>query len=114
MVEAVPIVLQWPRLRIIADSDRANSAADSVPARTSSDSRHTSVPQPSGTPRNVPVSIGPPGTTTAGRATDAAGINSEGIVLSEPASNTTTATGMARSNSSAAIAGKLRQSIAVG
>jgi hypothetical protein len=31
--------------------------------------RQTSVPQPRGTPRKVPVSIGPPG-TTAGRSTD--------------------------------------------
>jgi hypothetical protein len=51
MVDAVPIVLQWPRLRIIDDSDFMKSSRDSVPARTSSDSRHTSVPQPSGTPR---------------------------------------------------------------
>ena len=36
IVEAVPIVLQCPRLRIIDDSDRRNSSSDSVPARTSS------------------------------------------------------------------------------
>jgi hypothetical protein len=81
MVEAVPIVLQCPRLRIIEDSDARNALSGSVPARTSSLSRHTSVPQPSATPRKVPESIGPPGTTTAGRSTDAAAISSDGIVV---------------------------------
>ena len=46
IVDAVPMVLQWPLLRIVDDSDLRKSACDSVPARTSSDSRHTSVPQP--------------------------------------------------------------------
>ena len=114
MVEAVPIVLQCPRLRIIEDSDARNSGPDSVPARTSSLSRHTSVPQPSGTPRKVPVSIGPPGTTTAGRSTDAAAMSSDGIVLSQPPSRTTPSMGFARSISSVAIAAMFRHSIAVG
>ena len=107
-------MLQWPRLRIIDDSDLRNSSSDSVPARTSSLSRQTSVPQPSGAPRKVPVSIGPPGTTTAGRSTDAAAISSDGIVLSQPPSSTTPSIGLARSISSVAIAAMLRQSIAVG
>ena len=114
MVEAVPMVLQWPRLRIIDDSDAMKAASGSWPARTCSLSLHTSVPQPSGCPRNVPVSIGPPGTTTAGRSTDAAAISSEGMVLSQPPSSTTPSTGLARSISSVAIAAMLRQSIAVG
>ena len=59
IVDAVPMVLQCPRERIIDDSDSRNASLSSVPARTSSDSRHTSVPQPSATPWNVPVSIGP-------------------------------------------------------
>lgn len=108
------MVLQWPRLRIIADSERVNCSCDSVPARTSSDSRHTSVPQPSGVPRNVPVSIGPPGTTTAGRSTDAAAMISDGMVLSQPPSRTTPSMGLARSISSVAMAAMLRQSMAVG
>ena len=97
MVDAVPIVLQCPRLRIIADSERVNCSCDIVPARTSSDSRQTSVPQPSVTPRKVPVSIGPPGMTTAGRSTEAAAISSDGIVLSHPPSSTTPSIGLARS-----------------
>ena len=107
-------MLQCPRLRIIDDSDLRKSSSDRVPARTSSLSRHTSVPQPSGAPRKVPVSIGPPGTTSAGRSTDAAAISSDGIVLSQPPSRTTPSIGLARSISSVAIAAMLRQSIAVG
>ena len=114
MVEAVPIVLQCPRLRIIDDSDWRKSCCDSLPARTSSLSRHTSVPQPSGTPRNVPVSMGPPGTTTAGRSTDAAPISSAGMVLSQPPRSTTPSIGLARIISSIAMAAMFRHSIAVG
>ena len=115
IVEAVPIVLQCPRLRIIDDSDFMNSSSDSVPARTSSLTAATRrCRSPSGTPRKVPVSIGPPGTTSAGRSTDAAAISSDGIVLSQPPSSTTPSTGLARSISSVAIAAMLRQSIAVG
>ena len=62
----------------------------------------------------MPVSIGPPGTTTAGRSTEAAAISSEGIVLSQPPSRTTPSIGLARSISSVAIAAMLRQSMAVG
>ncbi len=114
IVEAVPIVLQWPRLRIIEDSDCRKSSRDSVPARTSSESLHTSVPQPSATPRKVPLSIGPPGTTIAGRSTDAAAMSSAGIVLSQPPRSTRPSIGLARNISSAAIAAMLRHSIAVG
>ena len=114
IVEAVPIVLQWPRLRIIDDSERSKSSCESCPPRTSSLSRHTSVPQPSAVPRKVPVSIGPPGTTTAGRSTEAAAMSSEGIVLSQPPRSTTASIGLARSISSVDIAAMLRQSIAVG
>jgi hypothetical protein len=101
-------------LRIIEDSDFRNASSERVPARTSSLSLQTSVPQPSGLPRKVPVSIGPPGTTTAGRSTEEAAISSEGIVLSQPPSRTTPSIGLARSSSSVAIAAMFRQSMAVG
>jgi hypothetical protein len=97
IVDAVPMVLQCPRLRIMADSERVNCSAERVPARTSSDNRQTSVPQPSATPRKVPVSIGPPGTTTAGRSTEAAAMSKDGMVLSQPPSSTTPSIGLARS-----------------
>ena len=108
MVDAVPIVLQWPLLRIIADSELRKSALLSVPARTSSLRRHTSVPQPSATPRKWPDSIGPPGTTTAGMSTDAAAMSRAGMVLSQPPSSTTPSIGLARNCSSMAIAARLR------
>ena len=114
IVDAVPIVLQWPLLRIIDDSDLRNCSFDSAPPRTSSESFHTSVPQPRGTPRKVPVSIGPPGITTAGRSTDAAAMSRAGMVLSQPPSRTTPSIGFARSSSSVAMAAMLRHSIAVG
>ena len=108
------MVLQWPRLRIIDDSELRNFASLNFFARTSSLSRHTSVPQPMGLPSNVPVSIGPPGTTSAGKSTDAAAIRSAGIVLSHPPRSTTPSIGLARIISSVAIAAMLRHNIAVG
>ena len=114
MVEAVPMVLQCPRLRIIDDSERRKSSAARVPARTSSLSRQTSVPQPSAWPRKVPFSIGPPGITTAGRSTLAAAISSDGMVLSQPPSSTSPSIGLARNISSMAIAAMFRHSMAVG
>ena len=60
------------------------------------------------------MSIGPPGTTTAGMSTDATAISSAGMVLSQPPSRTTPSTGFARSASSISIAARLRNSIAVG
>ena len=59
-------------------------------------------------------SIGPPGTTTAGRSTDDAAMRREGMVLSQPPSSTTPSIGLARSISSIDIAARLRHSIAVG
>ena len=60
------------------------------------------------------MSIGPPGTTTAGRSTEAAAMSNVGIVLSHPPRSTTPSTGLARSISSVAIAAMFRHSIAVG
>jgi len=114
IVEAVPIVLQWPLLRIIADSLCRRSSSVISLARTSSTKRHTSVPHPIGAPRKWPVIIGPPGMTTAGTSTEATAISSAGMVLSQPPSRTTPSTGFARRISSISIAARLRNSIAVG
>ena len=114
MVLAVPIVLQCPRLRIIEDSDFRKVFSGMRPARTSSLSFQTSVPHPRACPRNVPLSIGPPGSTTAGRSTLAAAMSRAGMVLSHPPSSTTPSIGLARNISSIAIAAMLRHSIAVG
>ena len=107
-------MLQCPRLRIIADSEERNLALLKSPARTSSLSFQTSVPQPRADPRKVPVIIGPPGTTIAGKFTEAAPIKIAGIVLSHPPRSTTPSIGLARINSSVAIAIIFRHSIAVG
>ena len=114
IVEAVPIVLQCPLLRIMERSDALKSSSLIFPERTSALKRQTSVPQPNTFPLNVPLSIGPPGTIIAGRFTEVAPIKRDGIVLSQPPSKTTPSIGFPRIISSAAIAAKLRQSIAVG
>ena len=46
IVEAVPIVMQWPGLRAMHASATVRSSSVSLPARCSSVSRHTSVPEP--------------------------------------------------------------------
>ena len=89
IVEAVPMVLHTPALRDIAASAPKNSASVILPARISSLSRQTSVPDPIVVPRKRPLSIGPDDTTMAGRSTDAAPINCAGVVLSHPPNRTT-------------------------
>ncbi len=51
MVEAVPMVLQWPAERDMHASVARNSSADMAPVRRASANRHTSVPEPSWRPR---------------------------------------------------------------
>ena len=115
IVEAVPIVLQWPRLRIIDDSERRNSClGQRARADLLAEPPHVRAAAQRlrrGTCRSA---SGRPGTTTAGRSTEAAAISSDGMVLSQPPSSTTPSTGLARSISSMAIAAMLRHSIAVG
>jgi Dehydratase family len=61
-----------------------------------------------GMPGDAFTGIGPPGTTTAGRSTEAPAISKDGMVLSQLPSSTTPSTGLARSISSVAIAAMLR------
>ena len=65
-------------------------------------------------PRNFPFSIGPPGTTSAGRSQLAAPMMSDGVVLSHPQSSTTPSSGFARIDSSTSIDARFLKSIAVG
>ena len=51
MVEAVPIVMQWPGERAMPHSSSASSHSPISPARASSQNFHRSVPLPSGWPR---------------------------------------------------------------
>ncbi len=74
----------------------------------------TCVPEPTVSSRQRPLSIGPPDTTIVGTSQDAAPISSAGVVLSQPVSNTTPSSGLARMDSSTSIDARLRKSIAVG
>ena len=114
MVEAVPIVMQCPLERCMQVSASRKSSALIRPARTSSEKRQTSVPDPMDWPWKRPDSIGPPVTIMAGRSTLAAPMSMAGVVLSQPDNSTTPSKGLARTDSSTSIAIKLRKSIAVG
>ena len=114
MVEAVPMVMQLPLERCMQASASVNSSCDRVPARTISDISITPVPEPTGLPRQLPDSDGPPDTPIVGRSTLAAPINSDGVVLSQPISSTTPSMGLARMDSSTSIEARLRNSMAVG
>ena len=114
MVDAVPITMQWPAERDMPPSASRNCSTLMRPARTSSLKRHTSVPEPMSWPQNLPFSIGPPETTSAGRSQLAAPITSAGVVLSQPHSRTTPSMGLPRIDSSTSMLTRLRNSIAVG
>ena len=108
IVDAVPIVMQWPWLRCMQLSASKKSASLSVPARTCSLMLHTPVPEPRSWPRHLPLSIGPPLTPMVGRSTLAAPITSDGVVLSQPISSTTPSTGLPRMLSSTSMLARLR------
>ena len=108
MVEAVPMVMQWPSLRVMQPSASRNSSSLMVPARNSVWKRWTSVPEPMLRPRYLPVSIGPPVTTMVGRSTLQAPISAPGVVLSHPVSSRTPSIGLARIDSSTSMLSRLR------
>src|SRR5947209_20076051 len=85
-----------------------------APALTSSLKRHRSVPEPMSRPWYLPLSIGPPETTSAGMSQLAAPMTSDGVVLSQPHMRTTPSIGLARIDSSTSMLARLRNSIAVG
>lgn len=114
MVEAVPIVMQWPGERDMALSAAMKSCCDMTPARTSSENFQTSVPEPIVRPLKRPFNIGPPEMTIEGRSQEAAPITSDGVVLSQPAMSTTPSIGLPRIASSTSIEARLRKSMAVG
>ena len=108
------MVLQTPLERLMALSAARNWLSDRSPALTSSDNRHTSVPEPISLPRKWPDSSGPDDSTIVGRSTLAAPIIWPGVVLSQPPSRTTPSMGLARIDSSTSMASKFRNTIAVG
>ena len=84
------------------------------PSISACSKRQTSVPEPMLRPWNTPFSMGPPVTISAGMSTLAAAISMAGVVLSQPVSNTTPSSGLARMSSSTSMAMGLRKSMAVG
>src|SRR6185503_2769757 len=114
IVEAVPMVMQWPALRDRQLSISQNSSSLMRPARNSSQKCHTSDPEPISRFLHIPFSIGPPVTMMEGTSALIAPISWAGVVLSQPHSNTTPSIGLARMDSSTSIAIKLRNIIVVG
>ena len=79
-----------------------------LPARSSAQYFHASVPEPSVWSRQLPRSIGPPGTKMNGSAAESAPMMSAGVVLSHAPSSTAPSIGWQRSTSSVSIASRLR------
>jgi hypothetical protein len=108
IVDAVPIVMQWPAERDMHDSASTRSPNFISPVFSAAVNFHTCVPEPMSSPRNLPFSIGPPESPIVGRSQDAAPISSDGVVLSQPIIRTTPSNGLARIDSSTSIAAWLR------
>ena len=93
MVEAVPMVLQWPTDGADAAAMSTNSCWPMRPAAISSRAFHTAMPEPQRSPFHQPFSIGPPESTIAGMFTVAAAMMQAGVVLSQPVISTTPSSG---------------------
>ena len=70
MVEAVPMVMQWPAERAMPSSISPQACSSMLPARSSAQYFQESLPLPSVLPRQLPRSMGPAGMNTAGRFID--------------------------------------------
>src|SRR5215472_13552319 len=99
MVEAVPMVLQWPADGADAAAISTNSLLSMRPAASSSRAFHTAMPEPQRSPFHQPLSIGPPQSTIAGVFTVAAAMIAAGVVLSHPVVSTTPSSGYPNSTS---------------
>ena len=108
MVEAVPMVMQVPKERAMPSSISRQAHSSSFPARISAQYFQASLPLPSTRPCQLPRSMGPAGTKSAGRFMLVAPITRPGTVLSQPPSSTTPSTGFARRISSASMASRFR------
>src|SRR5690349_25049386 len=84
IVDAVPMVLQWPTDGADAAAIFRNSSSSMRPAARSSRAFQITVPDPARSPFHQPLSIGPPDSTIAGVLTVAAAIKQAGVVLSQP------------------------------
>src|SRR5260370_8262776 len=83
------MVMQWPAERLMHSSASVNSHIGIIPERTCSLNFQMSVPEPMSRPLNLPFSIGPPDTMSAGKPQLAAPIKIEVVGLSHPPSNPT-------------------------
>ena len=104
IVDAVPMVMQCPAERDMHDSASIMSDSFICPVLSISVNFHTWVPEPISSPRNLPLSIGPPDTPMVGRSHYAAPMSNAGVVLSQPIMSTTPSNGLARIDSSTSIA----------
>jgi hypothetical protein len=93
IVDAVPIVMQVPNERAMPSSISRQEHSSNAPARRSVQYFQTSLPDPRICPRQLPRSIGPAGTSIAGRLALVAPMTSAGTVLSQPPSSTTPSAG---------------------
>src|ERR1022692_2949843 len=93
IVEAVPMLLQWPTEGADDVTMSMNSSYLILPAAWSERACHTTVPEPARSPFHQPLSIGPPESTMDGMLTVAAAIRQAGVVLSQPVVSTTPSSG---------------------
>src|SRR6185369_570656 len=93
IVEAVPIVLQYPVDGADEATRRMNSASSISPAASSCRACQMIVPEPVRAPLCQPLSIGPTDRAIAGMLTVAAAISAAGVVLSQPIVSTTPSSG---------------------
>ena len=93
MVDAVPMVLQWPADGAEAAAICRNLSLSIKPADNWRRPFQMAAPEPTSSPSIQPSSMGPPDSTMAGMSTVAAAINWAGVVLSQPVVSTTASIG---------------------
>src|SRR5438876_552713 len=107
MVDAVPIVMQWPGERAIPSSTSCQSAFVMLPARSSAQYFQVSLPLPRNWPRKSPRSIGPAGRKIAGRFIEKAPMRSAGGARSRAGSRRRTSGGCAAPRASCGAASRV-------
>ena len=93
IVEAVPMVLQWPAEGALLQARCRNSSSSISPAASWRRLRQMTVPEPTSSPLCQPSSMGPPDNTIAGMSTVEAAMMPAGVVLSHPVVSTTASMG---------------------
>src|SRR5258705_11639705 len=89
MVDAVPMVLQWPIEGAVAAAISMNSSAVARPAAISWRACQIAVPEPARSPFHQPLSIGPPDSTSAEVFTVAAAMMQQGTGVLHPGGGAT-------------------------